>query len=127
MSFNFSVCSSVRNKINCLNLNIAQKAIVARCVGGYSSPIYLLNRLEKIHYRWIENINDYPDWKQSAEFLEDRQIKWLLCDSDNPSVNIVANMAFLPWIFLELFFQESGEEKLKKFIQENNHQLRYHQ
>jgi hypothetical protein len=125
-SHNFIVHSVVQTRINNLVQGTLEKEIVSRCVGGYSSPLKSVETIAKIRYRWSEYTKSYPDWNQSCQLLDDRMIRdigWPL-DTGNPGLDIPLSLLSAPWLFLACLVdyssQESGEDKLKKLIQENN-------
>lgn len=122
MSNDFTVCPSVINKINKMNIVDDDKKIVIRCVGGYSKSRSIAEKVAKLSYRWDQYQHSYPDWKHSVKLMGDKKFHYYP-DDGNISTTIVANIALAPFSALDYLLQDSPETKLRNLINENNSAL----
>jgi hypothetical protein len=107
------VCSKVAGQIT--HLAPADRAIVERCIYGYSQG------LGSLSYRVQQYMNNYPDWKHSAHALRPPSSGFQIVDNSNPSGILLQGLASFPTAISEYFQREAaGEQTLRRLIQENS-------
>lgn len=89
-TYTFSICGHVQNKIESYSLNESDKAILIRCIGGYSQPLDAADKIEKMCYRLGQHLSLYPDWQRSIKLLQKREF-----DRFRISLDVTNNLSML--------------------------------
>ncbi len=117
MSYDFYVARSVAAKINEFRISEYEKEVIRRCVGGYSDPASITDRMQKYSYAlgqgmnqyWPYNSDPFPDWKSSVKSLNTVSI------TKNGTVPFAELLSPLPTAIVN-----NGEAMLKELIKTNN-------